>query len=98
MLPTAARYFYQPETDLDLTASAAVAASQFTNDEGDAVADFSTLGPNSFSNLYINGIIQPGNSYSINRSELYFPPQSTTIYAGTPIVLETVQLTANIIV
>lgn len=98
VLPTAARYFYQPETDLDLTASAAVAASQFTNDEGDAVADFSTLGPNSFSNLYINGIIQPGNSYSINPSELYFPPQSTTIYAGTPIVLETVQLTANITV
>lgn len=98
VLPTAARYFYEPETDLDLTESAAVAASQFTNDEGDPVADFSTLGPNSFSNLYINGIIQPGNSYSINPSELYFPSQNTTIYAGTPIVLETVQLTANITV
>lgn len=98
VLPTAARYFFEPEADLDLTASVAVAATQFTNDEGDAVADFSTLGPNSFSNLYINGIIQPGNSYSINPTELYFPPQNTTIYAGTPIVLETVQLTANVTV
>ncbi|WP_218831027.1 DUF4183 domain-containing protein [Paenibacillus sp. XY044] len=98
VLPTAARYFYEPETDLDLTESAEIAANQFTNDEGEAVADFTTLGPNSFSNLYINGILQPGNSYSVNPSRLYFPSQSTTLYAGTPIILETVQLTANVTV
>ncbi|MGY5345303.1 DUF4183 domain-containing protein [Paenibacillus glucanolyticus] len=96
--PTTNRYFYQPETDLDLTMSVTIPASFFTNDLGAPVADFSALDPNSFNNLYINGILQPGNSYDVNPTSLLFPAQSTIIYAGTPIVLETVQLTANVTV
>lgn len=96
--PTTNRYFYQPETDLDLTMSVTIPASFFTNDLGAPVADFSALDPNSFNNLYINGILQPGNSYDVNPTSLLFPAQSTTIYAGTPIVLEAVQLTANVTV
>lgn len=96
--PTTNRYFYQPETDLDLTMSVTIPASFFTNDLGAPVADFSALDPNSFNNLYINGILQPGNSYDVNPTSLLFPAQSTIIYAGTPIVLEAVQLTANVTV
>ncbi|MGG4346533.1 DUF4183 domain-containing protein, partial [Paenibacillus lautus] len=98
ILPTTNRYFYQPETDLDLTMSVTIPASFFTNDLGAPVADFSALDPNSFNNLYINGILQPGNSYDVNPTSLLFPSQSTTIYAGTPIVLEAVQLTAIVTV
>lgn len=96
--PTTNRYFYQPETDLDLTMSVTIPASFFTNDSGTPVADFSALDPNSFNNLYINGILQAGNSYDVNSTSLLFPAQSITIYAGTPIVLEVVQLTANVTV
>ncbi|ANA79087.1 DUF4183 domain-containing protein [Paenibacillus glucanolyticus] len=96
--PATNRYFYQPETDLDLTMSVTIPASFFTNDLGAPVADFSALDPNSFNNLYINGILQPGNSYDVNPTSLLFPAQSTIIYAGTPIVLEAVQLTANVTV
>ncbi|MGG4096803.1 DUF4183 domain-containing protein, partial [Paenibacillus lautus] len=92
------RYFYEPETDLDLTMSAMIPAGQFTNDMGAPVVEFSALGPNSFNNLYINGILQLSNSYDVNSLSLFFPAQSSTIYAGTPIVLETVELTANVIV
>lgn len=98
VLPTANRYFYEPVSDLDLTFSATVPANQFMNDAGVPVADLTALGPNSFNNLYINGILQPGSAYNINSSNLFFPPQSSTIYAGTPIVIETVQLLATVTV
>ncbi|WP_256720529.1 DUF4183 domain-containing protein [Paenibacillus sp. ISL-20] len=75
-----------------------IPAGQFTNDMGAPVVEFSALGPNSFNNLYINGILQLSNSYDVNSLSLFFPAQSSTIYAGTPIVLETVELTANVIV
>lgn len=98
VLPTANRYFYEPVSDLDLTFSATIPANQFMNDAGVPVADLTALGPNSFHNLYINGILQPGSAYKINSSNLFFPPQSSTIYAGTPIVIETVQLLATVTV
>lgn len=98
VLPTANRYFYEPESDLDLTFSATIPANQFMNDAGVPVTNLTTLGPNSFNNLYINGILQPGSAYHINSSNLFFPPQSSTIYAGTPIVIETVQLLATVTV
>ncbi|TCM97809.1 uncharacterized protein DUF4183 [Paenibacillus sp. BK033] len=91
------RYFFSPDTDLDLSLSTAIPANQFTNDDGAVTSEFTGVGPNSFNNLYINGIIQPGGSYDVSYAELYFPPQSSIIFAGTPIVLETVQFMANII-
>ncbi|MNY31014.1 hypothetical protein D3C86_1651550 [compost metagenome] len=96
--PAINRYFYEPDSDLDLTMSATIPADQFTNDTGASVTDFSGLGPESFYNLYINGILQPGNLYDVSLANLFFLEQSSTIYAGTPVVLETVQLTANVIV
>ncbi|GIO29143.1 hypothetical protein J2TS6_02840 [Paenibacillus albilobatus] len=96
--PTQNRYFYAPESDLDLTESAAIPAGLFTNDAGDPVTEFSGFGSDGFNNLYINGILQPGNLYLASPSQLFFPPQNSTIYAGTPIVLETIQLTANVVV
>ncbi|MNY33180.1 hypothetical protein D3C86_1674440 [compost metagenome] len=65
---------------------------------GTSVKDFSGLGLESFYNLYINGILQPGNLYDVSLANLFLLEQSSTIYAGTPIVLETVQLTASVII
>lgn len=78
--------------------SATIPAGDFANDVGEAVTVFSGIGPNSFNNLYINGILQPGNFYDAEPLSLFFPPQNSMIYAGTPIVLETVELTVHVIV
>jgi hypothetical protein len=95
--PATSRYFYSPESDLDLSASAAIPAALFTDDAGGMTSVFIGIGPSSFINLYINGILQPGSAYGVSSGELVFPPQSTTIYGGTPIILEIVQFTASVI-
>ena len=96
IIPTVNRYFYFPDTDLDLSASVMIPAAEFTNDEGGSITEFVGIGPTSFNNLYINGIVQPENSYNVSAEMLFFPPQSGVIFTGTPIILETIQLTANI--
>ncbi|GIP22810.1 hypothetical protein J22TS3_30850 [Paenibacillus sp. J22TS3] len=74
-----------------------IPANQFTNDTGTPVEGFAGLGPDSYYNLYINGILQPGYLYSVNPAALDLSAQDSTIYAGTPFVLEIVQVTANVI-
>ncbi|QOS82552.1 DUF4183 domain-containing protein [Paenibacillus sp. JNUCC31] len=96
IIPTVNRYFYFPETDLDLSDSVTIPVGEFVNDEGGSAIEFAGLGLTSFSNLYINGIVQPGNSYDVSVDMLFFPSQSGVLFAGTPIIVETIQLTANI--
>ncbi|UUZ90337.1 DUF4183 domain-containing protein [Paenibacillus sp. P25] len=57
---------------------------------------FEGLGPDAFNNLYINGILQESGSYGVSDSALTFSPAGGTIYAGTPIILETVRLSAQV--
>lgn len=97
IIPTANRYFYFPDTDLDLSASVVIPATEFTNDDGDNITEFAGVGLTSFNNLYINGIVQPGNSYSVSAERLFFSSQSGVIFAGTPITIEIIIITANII-
>jgi hypothetical protein len=40
--------------------------------------------------------VQPGNSYSVSPGMLFFPAQSGTIFAGTPIIIETVQFNLQV--
>ncbi|MFE6074944.1 DUF4183 domain-containing protein [Paenibacillus sp. NPDC057886] len=96
IISTVNRYFYFPDTDLDLSDSVTVPAGEFINDEGGSVTEFAGIGLTSFNNLYINGIVQPGNSYDVSADMLFFPSQSGVLFAGTPIIFETIQLTANI--
>jgi hypothetical protein len=95
--PTANRYFNFPDTDLNLTGPVFIPSAQFVNDEGNAVVSFD-IGVNSFSNLFVNGILQPTNSYELLQDGLIFPPQDKTIYAGTPIIIEMIQFEAKIVV
>jgi hypothetical protein len=60
------------------------------------ISVFSGLGPNSFNNLFINGILQEGNVYNASPNTLTLNPQSGTMYSGTPITLETVQFIAQV--
>ncbi|MFC9706614.1 DUF4183 domain-containing protein [Paenibacillus sp. NPDC056933] len=96
IVPAVNRYFYFPETDLDLSAPVTIPAMEFMNDEGDSATEFAGLGLTSFNNLYINGIVQPRNSYDVSVDMLFFPSQSGVLFAGTPIIVEIIRLTANI--
>ncbi|KOY13167.1 hypothetical protein AMS66_29105 [Paenibacillus xylanivorans] len=96
IIPTVNRYFFFPDTDLDLSDPVTVPAGEFINDEGGSVTEFAGIGLTSFNNLYINGIVQPGNSYDVSHDMLFFPSQSGVLFAETPIILETIQLTAKI--
>ncbi|WP_366290640.1 DUF4183 domain-containing protein [Paenibacillus sp. AN1007] len=97
IIPTSDRYFYFPDTDLDLSNSLTVAAAEFVNDEGGSISQFAGIGMTSYYNLYINGIVQPGNSYVLTADGLFIPSQIGVLFAETPVIIEIVQLTAVIL-
>jgi len=97
IIPTSDRYFYFPDTDLDLSNSVTVSAGEFVNDEGGSISQFVGIGMTSYYNLYINGIVQPGNSYVLTADGLFIPSQSGVLFAETPVIIEIVQLTAVIL-
>jgi hypothetical protein len=96
IVSTANRYFHFPPTDLNLSSSVTIPAGEFSDDDGNSVTEFAGLGTNSFNNLFINGLVQPGNLYSISPGMLFFPAQSGSIFAGTPIIIETVQFNLQV--
>ncbi|SDO16404.1 protein of unknown function [Paenibacillus sp. yr247] len=95
IIPTDQRYFYI--TTSDIQTPVAIPANQFTNDNGTLTTTFANLGQNSYSNLYINGILQEGSLYTLNVGTLTINLNSSTIYTGTPIILEIVAFSAQII-
>ncbi|PZT55632.1 hypothetical protein DN757_11145 [Paenibacillus silvae] len=97
VVPATGRYFYFPEVNLDLTSSVTIPAGDFVDDDNGSVTEFAGISTTSYYNLYINGILQPGGSYTLTATSLFLPPQSGVLLAGTPIIVEIVQLTAIII-
>ncbi|MFL0197971.1 DUF4183 domain-containing protein [Clostridium sp. WILCCON 0269] len=71
-----------------------ISANLFKNDSGDFTNLFLGLGPNSYNNLFINGILQIDEVYSVSLNTLTLNTESTTIYKGTPITLEIIQFSA----
>jgi hypothetical protein len=94
IIPAVNRYFYFPSSDLILSTLQAIPVNLFTDDAGNAITVFPSLGTNSYSNLYINGILQEGSAYSINPIALNFNPQDSIIYAGSSLILEIIQFFA----
>ncbi|MGG2990832.1 DUF4183 domain-containing protein, partial [Paenibacillus macerans] len=94
--PTVFRYFYFPPANLqgDVT----VPASEFTDDQGNPPAAFSGLGSESYANLYINGVMQEGSLYTLSPQALTLLLGQDMILAGTPIIIEIVQITAQAII
>jgi len=95
ILPAAQRFFYKMTSDAE--SQLTIPADDFTNDEGAFITAFVGNGPNSYSNLYINGILQAGGLYIINENNLNISLDNQTIYSGTPIVLETVTFSAIVV-
>lgn len=94
IVPLVNRYYYIAESDLSSPDPINISANLFKNDSGDFTNLFLGLGPNSYNNLFINGILQIDEVYSVSLNTLTLNTESTTIYKGTPITLEIIQFSA----
>lgn len=88
IIPTVNRYFYIATSDINLTNGVTLAASQFWDDDGNPVTEFKIFNPNGYVNLYINAVMQEGGIYNITSTSLTLSPDNSTIYRGTPIIIE----------
>ncbi|WP_223066901.1 DUF4183 domain-containing protein [Paenibacillus caui] len=95
--PTVNRYLYIPPANIDLAFPASIPATEFSDDSGAAVPFFQGLGLGSCSDLYINGILQPGGIYSVCPQALNLNPVGGVINAGKPVILKIVEITAQIL-
>ncbi len=86
--PTVNRYFYIPTSSINLTAGATLPSNLFYNDVGSPTTQFRIFNPNGYVNLYINGVMQEGELYSVNTNSLIINPTAGTIRAGTAIIIE----------
>ncbi|MBE1442954.1 DUF4183 domain-containing protein [Paenibacillus sp. OAS669] len=94
IIPAASRYYYLVESDLSSTEPIEIPAELFTNDAGEPAALFQGIGPSSYNSLFINGILQTSDVYSLSPTTLTLNTSDTTIYRGTPIILEIILLSA----
>lgn len=85
------RFFNILATSLTVAANTTIAATAFLDDTGTAATTFPDV-TNGYYNFYINGVLQEGGSYTISTSELTFNGVTGTISAGTPLVVEAVEL------
>jgi hypothetical protein len=97
IIPTVNRFFFIPTTDLHLNNPQTIPANQFINDSGNPVTSFPDLDHSSYLNLYINGILQEGGLYRLSTDALTIAPTGDSIYAGTSIIIETVQFSLQLI-
>lgn len=88
IIPTINRYFYIVTADIDLTNGATLPVNLFTDDNGNQVTEFKLFNPNGYVNLYINAVMQEGGVYKVNPDSLILNPFNVTIFAGTPIIIE----------
>ncbi|MCL1699091.1 DUF4183 domain-containing protein [Lysinibacillus sp. Bpr_S20] len=88
IIPTVNRYFYIATSDINLTNGATLPASQFWDDHGNQITEFIIFNPNGYVNLYINAVMQEGGIYTLTPSSLALSSDNSTIYEGTPIIIE----------
>ncbi|WP_342415989.1 DUF4183 domain-containing protein [Paenibacillus sp. FSL R10-2782] len=91
VVPEVQRYFYF--ADSDLTGTVQIPISQFTNDDGKMVSQLPKLGANSYTNLYINGVLQESRLYQISSTTLTVELEEALVIAGTPFIFEVFQFT-----
>jgi hypothetical protein len=85
------RFFNVLAAPLVVADATVVLATTFLNDSGTAAGAFPVVA-NGYYNLYINGVLQEGDSYTISATGLTFNDVTGTISAGTPLVVEAVEL------
>ena len=97
IIPSVQRYFTTVESDIPVTTSRTFTANQFVNDAGESITQFTDYGCYGYFNLFINAVLQEGQLYSVNSNALTIQPTGQTIKATTPIILESIGFTAEII-
>ena len=85
------RFFNVLAASLPVADGTTIAATAFLNDSGNAATAFPVI-ENGYYNLYINGVLQESGSYTISATELTFNEVTGTLSAGTPLILEAVEL------
>ena len=88
---TSTRFFNVLTAPLAITDGTTVAATAFLDDSGTAATAFPDVA-NGYYNFYLNGVLQEGDSYTISATELTFNTVTGSISAGTPLVIEAVEL------
>lgn len=89
------RFFNVLAAPLVITDGTTVAATTFMDDTGEAATGFPVV-TNGYYNLYINGVLQEGDSYTVSATELTFNQVTGTISAGTPLIIEAVELVTEV--
>jgi hypothetical protein len=97
IIPTVNRYFYIPKDDIHLESGSCISSSLFINDDGEQIIEFTSFIPNGYFNLYINGVMQEGKLYMLHENYLSIKPTQATIFAGTPIIIESLGFNAKTI-
>ncbi|MEK5231943.1 DUF4183 domain-containing protein [Lysinibacillus sp. FSL K6-0232] len=88
IMPIINRYFYIVTEAINLTNGATLLAHLFTDDHGAPITEFTLFHPNGYVNLYINAVMQEGGAYNVTPDALTLNPFNATIFAGTPIIIE----------
>lgn len=88
IVPTIKRFFYCPISDIELTGGLTIPSDQFINDDGNRITKFLIFGQKGYVNLYVNGVIQLGGLYVVDKNFLTIMPVNSKILAGTPIIVE----------
>ncbi|MEG0367274.1 MAG: DUF4183 domain-containing protein [Coprobacillus sp.] len=95
IIPTINRYCYIAQENINLTNGAILPSNLFSDDNGNPVTEFKIFNPNGYVNLYINAMMQEGGIYAVTPNSLSFPPNIGTIFARTPIIIESIGFTKN---
>ncbi|QTD40991.1 DUF4183 domain-containing protein [Sporosarcina sp. Te-1] len=90
IIPLIKRYFYIVTENIDLTNGTILPANLFTDDNGNSITEFQLFHPSGYVNLYINAMMQEGGAYNVTQDSLTINPFNATIFAGTPIIIESV--------
>ncbi|QGQ96166.1 DUF4183 domain-containing protein [Paenibacillus psychroresistens] len=89
------RFFNVLAAPLVVADGTEILATAFLTDTGVPATAFPVV-TNGYYNFYINGVLQEGGSYSITATELTFNTVTGTLSAGTPLIVEAVELTTII--
>jgi len=92
---TSTRFFNILATPLAITDGTTIAATTFLTDSGSTATAFPIV-INGYYNLYINGVLQEADAYTVSSTELTFNTVTASIAAGTPIIIEAVELSTTI--
>lgn len=95
IIPTINRYFYIVRENINLSNGVTLQANLFSGDNGNQVTEFKIFNPNGYVNLYINAVMQEGVIYAITPTSLTLLPNTGTIFARTPIIIESLGFTTS---